>query len=273
MINDANNDPSKKLVSQCLTRVVPRAHKPLRPLRRAMIATIENYSKFPYIYICVAVVNLLLIANNIITYLKHLRTSCRAFTRDYSACNRYRDVKNFNSYQKPSPTPFPVVHTLLVLYNTMYDDGDDYCVPINTNWIRIGMKIFDKSRVYSNRDLGRTKLNGHAHCGGACPLAARATHLFVKSIITDGRDGCLGLFFAKAHGFRCDTAVSSKTVANAPGIGRAAHDFWLKGTDAVAECRRGLSVDRSIYIYIIYYMCNNIMLFVCRVLPSSARLR
>jgi len=47
MINDANNDPSKKLVSQCLTRVVPRAHKPLRPLRRAMIATIENYSKFP----------------------------------------------------------------------------------------------------------------------------------------------------------------------------------------------------------------------------------
>lgn len=60
MINDANNDPSKKLVSQYLTRVVPRAHKPLRPLRRAMIATIENYSKFPYIYIyiCVAVVNL-----------------------------------------------------------------------------------------------------------------------------------------------------------------------------------------------------------------------
>jgi len=52
MTNDANNDPSKKLVSQCLTKAVPRAHRPLRPLRRAIaIATIDNYSKF-VMYLC-----------------------------------------------------------------------------------------------------------------------------------------------------------------------------------------------------------------------------
>lgn len=44
MISEANNDPSKKLVSQCLTKAVPIAHKPFRPLRRAIaIATIDNY--------------------------------------------------------------------------------------------------------------------------------------------------------------------------------------------------------------------------------------
>jgi len=53
MINDANNDPIKKLVSQCLTKAVPRAHKPLRPLRRAIaIATIDNYGKFLINFCC-----------------------------------------------------------------------------------------------------------------------------------------------------------------------------------------------------------------------------
>lgn len=43
IINDANNDPSKKLVIQCLTKVVPREHNPLRPLRRAIaIATVNK---------------------------------------------------------------------------------------------------------------------------------------------------------------------------------------------------------------------------------------